>query len=58
MNVIFTLIEAAGLVLVIWIGFALFGNTQIDYFSAPHGLNGIFSAFTLVFLHMLDLKTL
>lgn len=49
MNVIFTIIEAAGLVLVIWIGFALFGNTQIDYFSAPHGLSGIFSAFTLVF---------
>jgi len=49
MNVIFTIIEAAGLVLVIWIGFALFGNTKIDYFSAPHGLSGIFSAFTLVF---------
>ncbi|TBR06908.1 MAG: amino acid permease [Candidatus Nitrosotenuis sp.] len=49
MNVIFTIIEAAGLALVIWIGFALFGNTEIDYLSAPHGLSGIFSAFTLVF---------
>ncbi|WKT58648.1 amino acid permease [Candidatus Nitrosotenuis chungbukensis] len=49
MNVIFTIIEAAGLTLVIWIGFALFGNAQIDYFDTPHGLDGIFSAFTLVF---------
>lgn len=48
-NVIFTIIEAAGLGLIIWIGFALFGNSQVDYFDAPHGLKGIFSAFTLVF---------
>jgi APA family basic amino acid/polyamine antiporter len=49
MNVIFTIIEAAGLGLIIWIGFALFGNSQVDYFEAPNGLKGIFSAFTLVF---------
>lgn len=49
MNVIFTIIEAAGLGLIIWIGFALFGNSQVDYFEAPHGLMGIFSGFTLVF---------
>jgi APA family basic amino acid/polyamine antiporter len=49
MNVIFTIIEAAGLALVIWVGFALFGNVQINYFDAPNGLKGIFSAFTLVF---------
>jgi len=49
MNVIFTVIEAAGLALVIWIGFTLFGNVSINYFDTPHGLGGIFSAFTLVF---------
>jgi APA family basic amino acid/polyamine antiporter len=49
MNIIFTIIEAAGLALVIWIGFALFGNVQIDYLDTPHGLSGILSAFTLVF---------
>lgn len=49
MNMIFTVIEAAGLTLVIWIGFALFGNVEINYFDAPHGLSGVFSAFTLVF---------
>jgi APA family basic amino acid/polyamine antiporter len=49
MNVIFTIIEAAGLALVIWVGFALFGNVQINYLEAPNGLKGIFSAFTLVF---------
>ncbi len=49
MNVIFTMIEVAGLALVIWIGFALFGDTRVDYFDAPNGTNGIFSAFTLVF---------
>lgn len=49
MNIIFTLIEVAGLGLVIWVGFAIFGNAQINYFEAPNGLKGIFSAFTLVF---------
>jgi APA family basic amino acid/polyamine antiporter len=49
MNIIFTLIEVAGLCLVIWVGFAIFGNAQINYFEAPNGLKGIFSAFTLVF---------
>jgi APA family basic amino acid/polyamine antiporter len=49
MNVIFTMIEAVGLVLVIWIGFVLFSDAEIDYFDAPNGIEGIFSAFTLVF---------
>lgn len=49
MNGVFTIIEMAGLALVIWIGFTLFGDVEIDYFDAPHGLSGIFSAFILVF---------
>lgn len=48
MNIIFTIIEAAGLGIVIWAGLALSG-AQVDYFEAPHGFSGVFSAFTLVF---------
>jgi len=49
MNIVFTVIEAAGLGFIVWIGFGLFGDVSVDYFEAPHGLAGIFSAFTLVF---------
>lgn len=49
MNIIFTIIEAAGLALVIWLGFAISGNVQVDYFDMPFGFSGILSAFTLVF---------
>jgi APA family basic amino acid/polyamine antiporter len=49
MNIIFTIIEASGLALIVWIGFGLFGNMRINYFEAPNGFSGIFSAFTLVF---------
>lgn len=48
MNIIFTIIEAAGLGLVIWVGLAM-TDVDIDYFDMPHGYSGIFSAFTLVF---------
>lgn len=48
MNIIFTIIEAAGLAIVIWAGMTITG-VEIDYFEMPHGFSGIFSAFTLVF---------
>lgn len=48
MNVIFTIIEAIGLGIVIWVGLSITG-IEIDYLDAPHGFSGIFSAFTLVF---------
>lgn len=48
MNIIFTIIEAAGLGLVIWVGLSMSG-VEIDYFEMPYGFSGIFSAFTLVF---------
>ncbi len=48
MNIVFTIIEAAGLAIVIWAGFTVTG-VQIDYLDMPHGFSGIFSAFTLVF---------
>ena len=48
MNIVFTVIEAAGLAIVIWAGMSITG-VEIDYFEMPHGFSGIFSAFTLVF---------
>src|SRR5574338_723448 len=48
MNIIFTIIEAAGLGLVIWAGLS-FSAADINYFEMPNGFSGIFSAFTLVF---------
>lgn len=48
MNIVFTIVEAAGLGIVIWAGMSITGS-QIDYFDMPHGFSGIFSAFTLVF---------
>ena len=46
-NIIFTLIEMAGLVLVIFIGMRYFGS--VDYLNRPYGMSGIFSAAILVF---------
>lgn len=42
-----TLIEAAGLVLIIFIGLPYLGN--VDYFEMPQGLKGVFEASALVF---------
>ena len=47
-NTIFALITAAGLVLVIVLGFS-FDVDQVDYFEAPNGITGIILAFVLIF---------
>ena len=49
LNILFTMIEAAGLALVIWLGLSISGDVKVDYFDMPFGFSGIFSAFTLVF---------
>ncbi len=49
MNILFTLIEAAGLALVIFLGFYFSGDHQVDYLEMPFGISGIFAAFLLVF---------
>lgn len=49
LNILFTIIEAGGLALVIWLGLVVFGDVKIDYFDMPFGFSGVFSAFTLVF---------
>ncbi|MFN3655598.1 MAG: APC family permease, partial [Candidatus Nitrosotenuis sp.] len=49
LNIVFTIVEAAGLALVIWLGFVVFGNVEVNYFEMPFGFSGVFAAFTLVF---------
>ena len=45
--IISTLIESAGLILIIFIGLPYLG--KVDYFDMPHGLTGVFQASALVF---------
>ncbi|MCP1393228.1 MAG: amino acid permease [Methanothrix sp.] len=45
--IVFTLIETAGLLIVIYIGLPHFGS--VDYFEMPHGFNGVFEAAALIF---------
>ena len=49
MNVAFTLIEASGLILIIYLGFTYSGTEPVDYFENPAGLGGISLAFVLIF---------
>jgi APA family basic amino acid/polyamine antiporter len=44
LNVIFTLIEISGLIIIILVGASYFG--KVNYLDAPLGINGIFSATT------------
>jgi len=48
-NTVFTIIEGAGLVLIIVIGFTFATPEPVDYFDSPLGLTGIIIAFILVF---------
>jgi APA family basic amino acid/polyamine antiporter len=45
--IVFTLIETAGLLMVIYIGLPHLGS--VDYFEMPHGFNGVFEAAALIF---------
>ena len=47
LNIIFTLIEVIGLLLIIALATRYFGN--INYFEMPNGLKGVFSAAALIF---------
>ena len=46
-NVIFTIIEVFGLLLIIALGIKYFG--RVDYFEMPHGFTGVLSASALIF---------
>jgi APA family basic amino acid/polyamine antiporter len=49
MNTIFTIIEAAGLILIIVIGFTISNPEPVDYIDSPTGFSGIAIAFVLIF---------
>ena len=48
-NTIFALITAAGLVLIIFLGFTIEPVESVDYFETPNGITGIILAFVLIF---------
>ena len=48
-NTIFALITAAGLVLIIFLGFTIEPVESVDYFETPNGTTGIILAFVLIF---------
>lgn len=48
-NTIFTIIEAAGLILIIVIGFTISNPEPVNYTESPSGISGIAIAFVLIF---------
>ncbi|MCV0393337.1 MAG: amino acid permease [Nitrosopumilus sp.] len=48
-NTIFTIIEAAGLILIIIIGFTFANPEPVNYMESPTGISGIAIAFVLIF---------
>ena len=48
-NTVFTIIEAAGLILIIIIGFTFANPEPVEYTESPSGLTGIAIAFVLIF---------
>jgi len=48
-NIVLTLVEAAGLVIIIYIGFTYATPEPVNYFESPTGLSGIVIAFVLIF---------
>ncbi len=48
-NTIFTVIEAAGLILIIIIGFTISEPEPVNYFESPTGFTGVILAFVLIF---------
>ena len=48
-NIVMTLVEAAGLIIIIYIGFTYATPEHVNYFESPTGLSGIVIAFVLIF---------
>jgi APA family basic amino acid/polyamine antiporter len=48
-NVVFTIVEAVGLVIIIYIGFTFATPEPVEYFESPTGMSGIVIAFILIF---------
>lgn len=48
-NILFTLVEVVGLLIIIYIGFTFATPESVNYFESPTGISGIAIAFVLVF---------
>jgi APA family basic amino acid/polyamine antiporter len=48
-NIVLTLVEAAGLLIIIYVGFTYATPEPVNYFESPTGLSGIVIAFVLIF---------
>ncbi|MBI2075836.1 MAG: amino acid permease [Candidatus Aenigmarchaeota archaeon] len=57
-NIIATLIEASGLVIVIIAGMFFIGRAEVNYFAAPLGISGILSATALIFFAYIGFEEL
>ncbi|MEX0861339.1 APC family permease [Nitrosopumilus sp.] len=57
-NIVFTIVEAAGLILVIVIGFTISSPEPVNYFESPTGLTGIIIAFVLSFFAFIGFEAM
>ena len=57
-NIVFTIIEAAGLILIIVIGFTISSPEPVNYFESPTGLSGIIVAFVLSFFAFIGFEAM
>ena len=57
-NIVFTIIEAAGLILIIVIGFTFVSPEQVNYFESPSGFSGIIIAFVLSFFAFIGFEAM
>jgi basic amino acid/polyamine antiporter, APA family len=57
-NNISTIVEVAGLLIVIAIGMFFIGNANVDYFQAPAGLSSILAATALIFFAYIGFEEL
>lgn len=54
MNVLFTIVEVVGLLIILFVGIPFWGS--VDYFEMPNGFTGIFTAAVLIFFAYLGFE--
>ncbi len=57
-NILFTIIEVGGLILIIVAGISYIGAPNIDYLAIPNGLRGLFSASALIFFAFIGFESI
>ena len=58
MNIVFTIVEASGLILVIVIGFTISSPEPVNYLESPTGFTGIIIAFVLSFFAFIGFEAM